>query len=222
MRIPLCPLTSTWKGAFGPDFPWVLRRAHGGVAIDVRSNDVVFSVHASAATALTLVQICAYHRGNQRVSHWMWAVLAGAALAVGGYSAALGLKLPGLSSLGLLYLLSYLKLAGSFVKYLPQLALNRKLRSTAGFTVANALTDIAGGVLSIAQQVWHIYDYSITAPTLCVSSQCFSDACHLFELFGCTFCTKYLPNKYLPTHSWGSRCLTLLQCKTYRLFLATL
>ena len=177
----------------------MLRRAHGGVAIDVRSNDVVFSVHASAATALTLVQICAYHRGNQRVSHWMWAVLAGAALAVGGYSAALGLKLPGLSSLGLLYLLSYLKLAGSFVKYLPQLALNRKLRSTAGFTVANALTDIAGGVLSIAQQVWHVCacacDYSITAPTLSVSSQCVSDACHLFELFGCTSCTKYLPNK---------------------------
>ncbi len=31
----------------------------------MRSNDVVFSIHANAATALTLVQICVYQRGDQ-------------------------------------------------------------------------------------------------------------------------------------------------------------
>ncbi|KAK9826088.1 hypothetical protein WJX81_001052 [Elliptochloris bilobata] len=127
--------------------------AHGGASIDVRINDVVFSVHALAATVLTLYQIFAYQRGGQRVSPWMWAALAGTALAVGGYVFLLKLGVAGFSALGLLYLLSYLKLAGTLVKYLPQLALNRQLQSTAGFTIANALTDIAGGVLSIAQQV---------------------------------------------------------------------
>ena len=128
-------------------------RAHGGVSIDVRSNDVVFSVHALAATVLTLWQVYAYERGSQRVSAWLWASLAGSCLAVLVYAGLQVVSVPGFTTLGLLYLLSYLKLAGSLVKYVPQLALNRQLRSTEGFTIANALTDIAGGVLSIAQQV---------------------------------------------------------------------
>lgn len=45
--------------------PRAPRRQHGGQSIDVRSNDVVFSIHANAATALTLVQICVYQRGDQ-------------------------------------------------------------------------------------------------------------------------------------------------------------
>ena len=128
-------------------------RAHGGVSIDVRSNDVVFSVHALAATVLTLWQVYAYERGSQRVSAWLWASLAGSCLAVLSYAGLQVASVPGFTTLGLLYLLSYLKLAGSLVKYVPQLALNRSNRSTEGFTIANALTDIAGGVLSIAQQV---------------------------------------------------------------------
>jgi hypothetical protein len=132
--------------------PRAPRRQHGGQSIDVRSNDVVFSIHANAATALTLVQICVYQRGDQGVSRWMWAALAASGVAVAGYAAVLAAGAPAFSVLGLLYLLSYIKLAGSAVKYIPQLALNRANASTEGFTIANALTDLGGGVLSMAQQ----------------------------------------------------------------------
>jgi len=118
----------------------------------VRSNDVVFSIHANAATALTLVQICVYQRGDQGVSRWMWAALAASGVAVAGYAAALAAGARAFSVLGLLYLLSYIKLAGSAVKYIPQIALQRANASTEGFTIANALTDLGGGVLSMAQQ----------------------------------------------------------------------
>ncbi len=132
--------------------PRAPRRQHGGQSIDVRSNDVVFSIHANAATALTLVQICVYQRGDQGVSRWMWAALAASGVAVAGYAAALAAGARAFSVLGLLYLLSYIKLAGSAVKYIPQIALQRANASTEGFTIANALTDLGGGVLSMAQQ----------------------------------------------------------------------
>ncbi|KAG6614397.1 Lysosomal Cystine Transporter (LCT) Family [Phytophthora cinnamomi] len=58
-----------------------------------------------------------------------------------------------LNTLNLLYLLSYVKLMTTLVKCLPQIALNYQRKSTVGWTIWNVLLDIAGGLLSIGQQV---------------------------------------------------------------------
>ncbi|RMX68162.1 hypothetical protein KXD40_004962 [Peronospora effusa] len=58
-----------------------------------------------------------------------------------------------INTLNLLYLLSYVKLVTTLVKCLPQIALNYQRKSTIGWTIWNVLLDIAGGLLSIGQQV---------------------------------------------------------------------
>ncbi|RLN54123.1 hypothetical protein BBJ29_009430 [Phytophthora kernoviae] len=58
-----------------------------------------------------------------------------------------------INTLNFLYLLSYVKLMTTLVKCLPQIALNYQRKSTVGWTIWNVLLDIAGGMLSIGQQV---------------------------------------------------------------------
>lgn len=60
--------------------------------------------------------------------------------------------LPALCSwLSLLYTLSYVKLAVTLLKYVPQVVLNARLRSTAGWNIDNVVLDFMGGFLSLAQ-----------------------------------------------------------------------
>ncbi|PRW20981.1 Lysosomal Cystine Transporter (LCT) Family [Chlorella sorokiniana] len=56
-----------------------------------------------------------------------------------------------LSWLSFLYFLSYIKLAVSLVKYIPQVILNWRLRSTAGWNMHNVALDFGGGMLSLVQ-----------------------------------------------------------------------
>jgi cystinosin len=51
--------------------------------------------------------------------------------------------------LDFLYILSYIKLFLSFIKYLPQALLNFQRRSTQGWSVYNVLLDLTGGSLSL-------------------------------------------------------------------------
>ena len=44
-------------------------------------------------------------------------------------------------------ILSYIKVALTAVKYVPQVWINYKLRSTAGWNIANVLLDLTGGFL---------------------------------------------------------------------------
>lgn len=102
--------------------------------------DVFFALHAAVVTAVTLVQCMLYDRGGQKVS-WLAALGTGGALAAiaaylaavvgaaaqggggGSGGGALGRAVPCgniLSWLSFLYFLSYIKLAVSLVKYIPQ------------------------------------------------------------------------------------------------------
>eukprot|EP00908_Phaeocystis_cordata_P001282 Transcript_11368.p4 GENE.Transcript_11368~~Transcript_11368.p4 ORF type:complete len:328 (-),score=163.85 Transcript_11368:1942-2925(-) len=137
----------------------------------VKANDVFFALHACAVTALQLAQIGLYERGGQRFSIpckvALVAILAGGA----GLGAAVGAQAQGCgwlnralalafedepeedtcSGLTLLYLLSYVKLAITLTKYLPQLVLNWRRRSTVGWNIDNVMLDFAGGSLSLGQ-----------------------------------------------------------------------
>ena len=46
-----------------------------------------------------------------------------------------------------------LKLGITTIKYVPQVLLNRRRRSTTGWSIANVLMDLLGGTLSVAQVV---------------------------------------------------------------------
>jgi hypothetical protein len=96
---------------------------------DVRVNDVFFSLHANLMTTIGIIQICRYDRGHQLVSRTCkllvslviaMAATYGAALVVSTqFGATLPCRLP-VSTLGFLYFLSYIKLAMTLIKYIPQ------------------------------------------------------------------------------------------------------
>ena len=53
----------------------------------------------------------------------------------------------------LIYALSLIKVVCSLGKYIPQVYLNFKRKSTVGWSILNVLLDLSGGILSIMQQV---------------------------------------------------------------------
>jgi cystinosin len=55
------------------------------------------------------------------------------------------------SWLNFVYVMSYLKLATTILKYIPQVYLNYALKSTVGWHIQNVVLDFTGGILSIAQ-----------------------------------------------------------------------
>lgn len=105
------------------------RFEHHGSDSGVRLNDVVFSLHASIMTTIGLFQICAYERGVQKVTRTCWAIAALIFFILLGFGVPLVLCIvadtrflcywnPGV--LGFLYILSYVKLVMTLIKYLPQ------------------------------------------------------------------------------------------------------
>lgn len=123
----------------------------------VVANDVAFSLHATLATLLTVIQCFIYERGEQRVSYIAQALLGvfGAIIIVSGI-------LVGTKTwhwLDLLYTLSYIKLAITLVKYVPQAVLNFRRKSTVGWSIENILLDFTGGMLSMLQMLLNAYNY---------------------------------------------------------------
>ena len=100
-------------------------RAHDGHASAVRANDVFFALHAFCLSCALVVQIAIYPRGEQRVSRLAvsFLVLVAVAVPVLVAIAAAG-HAPWCSWLTVLYALSYVKLAISVFKYVPQVWLN--------------------------------------------------------------------------------------------------
>ena len=100
----------------------------------VQANDVFFALHAVLLTLVNVVQIIIYDRGGQRVSYTCIAILVALALAIniGALLVAVGAG-PWFTWLHYLLYLSYIKLAISLMKYIPQVVLNCRRRSTEGW-----------------------------------------------------------------------------------------
>ena len=111
----------------------------------MRANDVFFSIHALALSSVVLMQCVVYPRGGQRVS-----LLCRLALGLFALGLLVSLLLVLLhpctecpwSPLNLLYALSYVKLAITLTKYMPQVALNCRRRSTVGWNIDNVVLDL--------------------------------------------------------------------------------
>ena len=60
-----------------------------------------------------------------------------------------------------LYVCSYVKLAITLIKYIPQAYMNYRRKSTMGWSIGNILLDFTGGTLSIAQMFLISYNNGI-------------------------------------------------------------
>lgn len=141
-----------WVPSIQEDF---LERNPNGIN-PVSANDVFFSLHALLLCLIYVFQAVAYEKGGQRVSRtgcallligWMF-VLVSLLLAATGQ----------ISWLDYLYYFSYIKLAVTLVKYVPQAVMNHRRQSTAGWSIGNVLLDFSGGTLSIAQMILQSYN----------------------------------------------------------------
>ncbi|XP_065078565.1 cystinosin homolog isoform X2 [Ochlerotatus camptorhynchus] len=121
------------------------------------ANDVAFSLHASLATFLTVVQCFLYERGDQRVSYTAQGILGVfvTIIVVSGILVGTGTW----HWLDFLYALSYIKLAITLIKYVPQAVLNFRRKSTVGWSIENILLDFTGGTLSMLQMLLNAYNY---------------------------------------------------------------
>ncbi|OWZ14491.1 Lysosomal Cystine Transporter [Phytophthora megakarya] len=132
-------------------------RRHDGHRNAVELNDVFFSMHAVVLVGVSLFQCAIYPRGGQKVSKPTILWTGGTVVVTLGFGlvvVVMGDKEDSvINTLNLLYLLSYVKLMTTLVKCLPQILLNYQRKSTVGWTIWNVLLDIAGGLLSIGQQV---------------------------------------------------------------------
>uniref|UniRef100_A0A915E5G0 Cystinosin n=1 Tax=Ditylenchus dipsaci TaxID=166011 RepID=A0A915E5G0_9BILA len=122
---------------FKPKFPELYLSTHPRNLIPVLINDVIFAGHALFVCLVTGFQCFIYERGNQRVSY-----------ICRGWSSLLWINW-----LQFIYYLSYVKMAVTLSKYLPQAILNYKRKSTVGWSIGNVLLDFAGGVTDVFQMV---------------------------------------------------------------------
>ncbi|KAI8371008.1 PQ loop repeat-domain-containing protein [Blakeslea trispora] len=116
----------------------------------VRFNDIAFAVHAFMISFFTLMQTFQYKRDeHQRLSFVAKCFIVFTALGIMVFSLAVffGWAL----WIDVLYYLSFIKMAVSFIKYMPQVWINFKRKSTVGWSIHNILLDLTGGLLSIAQ-----------------------------------------------------------------------
>lgn len=122
---------------------------HPNGVIPVQTNDVFFAMHAVFITSVTIFQCCIYERGEQKVTKWAVALLI---ISWVTFIISLILSISHvLSWLNFAYNVSYVKLAITIVKYIPQAYMNYVRKSTDGWSIGNILCDFTGGFLSVIQ-----------------------------------------------------------------------
>ncbi|KAK2815970.1 hypothetical protein Q5P01_026437 [Channa striata] len=122
----------------------------------VSANDVFFSLHAVLLCLVYISQAAVYERGGQKVSRTALGLLA-----IGWTFAFISLFLAiakVITWLDYLYYFSYIKLAVTLIKYVPQAYMNYRRKSTEGWSIGNVLLDFTGGVLSILQMILQSYN----------------------------------------------------------------
>lgn len=126
------------------------REMHHGANAEVTLNDLFFSCHAGAVSFITLLQCYIYHKDDDsKLSFPALFLLSGFILAATVLAELALFKY--IKWLLFLNVVSTFKLIISVCKYLPQMYLNYKRKSTEGWNIHNILLDLTGGTLSFAQ-----------------------------------------------------------------------
>lgn len=116
-------------------------------------------MHATILTAFTCLQCFCYERGGQRVS-----IIASAIIGIFFTILVTTLVLASIGTFHWLDFLngcSYIKLAITLIKYVPQAVMNYRRQSTSGWSIGNILLDFTGGMLSMLQMMLNSYNYGI-------------------------------------------------------------
>ena len=115
-------------------------------------------MHAVFACLLTASQCVFFERGKQRISYV--ALLISTVLLLFLAVSTIIAIADHLSTLTLLYFYSYVKLAITMIKYVPQAWMNYKRKSTEGWSIGNILLDFTGGILSVLQMFFLAINYN--------------------------------------------------------------
>uniref|UniRef100_A0AAG5CUB4 Cystinosin n=1 Tax=Anopheles atroparvus TaxID=41427 RepID=A0AAG5CUB4_ANOAO len=120
-------------------------------------NDVGYAVHAVFGNIVLIAQCYIYKSDGNVVSIPVRLLMSGYVVTVGVFCA---LAFDGqMNWLDFLYILSYVKLSTNLVKYIPQVYMNYRRKSTEGFAISNRLLDLAGGLLSLLQMVLNSWNF---------------------------------------------------------------
>lgn len=98
-----------------------------------------------------------YERGNQRVSYTATGIIGVFFLTI--ITTGILSIVETMKWLDFLYTLSYIKLAITLMKYVPQAVYNYRRKSTSGWSIGNILLDFTGGMLSMLQMILNAYNY---------------------------------------------------------------
>ncbi|KAI0979540.1 hypothetical protein GJ496_000580 [Pomphorhynchus laevis] len=135
-----------FKGAVQEEY-FVLN-PHSPLPVEV--NDVVFAAHAAALCAITAIQCNIFDKGDQRISAYGYFFIVVSFIVVVLVGILVAAKK--FSLLTYIFIFSYIKLASTLAKYIPQVYFNFRRRSTVGWSISAILLDIIGGFCSFAQQ----------------------------------------------------------------------
>ncbi|XP_070563030.1 cystinosin-like isoform X2 [Ptychodera flava] len=150
-------------GAYNVGMYWIpavldeYQESHPHGVNPVQLNDVMFTLHGLVLSVVVLIQIALYERGGQKLSK-VCIVLTVASTILSLVGLVITLSTDYISILNYLLYISYIKL-GVTLRYIPQMYLNCKLKSTAGWSVGSVLYDLAGGILSLLQMLLIAYNY---------------------------------------------------------------
>eukprot|EP00540_Astrosyne_radiata_P017851 CAMPEP_0116860798 /NCGR_PEP_ID=MMETSP0418-20121206/22631_1 /TAXON_ID=1158023 /ORGANISM="Astrosyne radiata, Strain 13vi08-1A" /LENGTH=354 /DNA_ID=CAMNT_0004495277 /DNA_START=248 /DNA_END=1316 /DNA_ORIENTATION=- len=129
---------------------------HDGSVVTVQSNDVAFAIHALLLSCVTVFQIGYYNGMEALEPSWGigWVLAGLVSMCMGSLLWMLLQNDPDHHALlDFLYLISFAKIAVSLLKYIPQVLLNYRRKSTSGWSIWNILLDFSGGLLSNFQLV---------------------------------------------------------------------
>ena len=149
---------TAYNAAFfwSPTIHKLYKERHGPDAeITVQSNDVAFAIHAFVLSTITFLQIIYYNRGTQRPSKLILSIIVCITVVSALYPMLIWIspETAVFNWLDYLYLLSFIKIGISLIKYIPQVILNYQRKSTVGWSIWNIILDFTGGCLSDLQLV---------------------------------------------------------------------
>lgn len=121
----------------------------------VHINDVVFALHGLVLTTIALLQCFLYGSPRKSLSKMAVVFASSTCFVCGILSLLLVLHVSwiGLDWMSLIYILSYIKVLITLIKYMPQITLNFKRKSTQGWSVIQVCLDAEGGIFSTWQQI---------------------------------------------------------------------
>lgn len=116
--------------------------------IPVAPSDVAFSMHAVLMTWILAYQALIYERGSQRLSKTAMAISGGAWIVA---AVCVAVAWPQQRWLWLVCNFNLIQVVLSLIKYMPQVWLNYKRKSTTGWSIGNIIFDLSGGITNFLQ-----------------------------------------------------------------------